>query len=100
MLPRYEIEFTPEALDDLRLFRKFEQQLIIDGIESQLRREPSTETRHRKKLRPNEVADWELRLGKYRLFYNVQAEVQIVSIEAIGFKIGNLLFIRGEERTL
>jgi len=28
----YEIEFTPEAHDDLKLFRKFEQQEIIKGF--------------------------------------------------------------------
>jgi len=30
----------------------------------------------------------------------VHDEVMIVSIEAIGFKIGSMLFMRGEERTL
>jgi mRNA-degrading endonuclease RelE of RelBE toxin-antitoxin system len=96
----YEIEFTPEALKDLRLFRKFEQKQIIQGIEAQLKPEPKLETRNRKQLRPNDVAEWELRLGKYRVFYKVHDQVMIVSIEAIGFKIGSLLFIRGEERTL
>ena len=96
----YQIEFTPEALDDLQLFRKPEQKQIIEGIEVQLKHEPQVETRNRKMLRPNEVAEWELRLGKYRVFYNVHDQVMIVSIGAVGFKIGNLLFIRGEERTL
>jgi mRNA-degrading endonuclease RelE of RelBE toxin-antitoxin system len=88
----YEIEFTPEALADLKSFRKFEQNEIIDGIEAHLKYEPTVETRQRKPLRPNEIAGWELRLGKFRVFYNVEAEVLIVSIEAVGFKIGNLLF--------
>lgn len=59
----YQIEFVPEALRDLRLFRKFEQQEIIDAIEAQLKYEPTTETRNRKKLRQNEIAEWELRTG-------------------------------------
>ena len=96
----YQIEFTSEALGDLQLFRKSEQKQIIEGIEVQLKHEPKVETRNRKMLRPNEVAEWELRLGKFRVFYNVHDEVMIVSIEAVGFKIGKLLFIRGEERTL
>jgi len=96
----YEIEFTREALEDLRLFRKFEQKQIIESIESQLKHKPKVETRNRKRLRPNDVAEWELRLGKYRVFYSVHDEVMIVSIEAIGFKIGSMLFMRGEERTL
>ena len=32
----FQIEFTPEAIDDLRAIHKYDQQLIIAGIESQL----------------------------------------------------------------
>lgn len=96
----YEIEFTPEATDDLKALRKFEQQTILTGIETQLRHEPTIETRNRKRLRPNDVAEWELRLGKYRVFYNVEEHILIISIEAIGFKVGNILFIRGKRREL
>jgi mRNA-degrading endonuclease RelE of RelBE toxin-antitoxin system len=95
----YEIEFTPEALEDLKSFPKFEQNEIIDGIETQLKYEPTLETRQRKQLHANDVAQWELRLGKFRVFYNIE-EGSIVSIEAVGFKIGNLLFVRGEKREL
>lgn len=96
----YEIEFTATALDDLTVLRKFEQQTIIDAIEAQLQYEPVAVTRHRKKLRPNNVANWELRIGKFRVFYNVDVERLNVSIEAIGFKVGNVLFIRGKKRFL
>ncbi|WP_374883042.1 type II toxin-antitoxin system RelE/ParE family toxin [Microseira sp. BLCC-F43] len=51
-------------------------------------------------MRPNDVAEWELRTGKYRVFYNVENNVQIVSIEVVGFKIGNQLFVRGKQRDL
>lgn len=96
----YEVEFTPEALKDLKALRKHEQQTTIDGIELHIFREPTRETRNRKRLRPNELAEWELRLGRFRVFYNVDEAARIVIIEAIGFKIGNQLFIRGEERKL
>lgn len=96
----YEIEFTPEALEDLKSFRKFEQQTIISGLELQLKYEPTVETRHRFRMRPNDVAEWELRIGKYRVFYNVENDVQIVSIEVIGFKSGNQVFVRGKRRDL
>ena len=58
------------------------------------------ETRNRKELRPNEVASWELRIGRFRMFYDVDEEDRNVSIEAIGFKIGHELFIRGERTEL
>ena len=96
----YEIEFTPEANEDLKLFRKFEQKQVLDEIERQLKYEPKVETRNRKRMRLNEVAEWELRIGKFRVFYNVVEETHIVSIEAVGFKIGSMLFIRGERREL
>ena len=96
----FDIDFTPEAKEDLKLLRKFEQQEIIDGIQKQLKHEPTVETRNRKKLRPNEVAEWEVRVGRFRVFYNVDEAAGIVIIEAIGFKIGSQLFIRGEMRTL
>lgn len=92
----YELEFTQGAVDDLRFLRKNEQQEVIDGIESQLLYKPAVETRNHKRLRPNNVLEWELRLGKFRVFYDVESVVRIVRIEAIGYKEGNQLFIRGE----
>ena len=96
----YEIEFTPSARKDLNALRKFEQQAILDAIDEQLRFEPTVETTNRKRLQPNDIAEWELRLGKYRVFYDVEVQVKIVAIQAIGFKIGNELYIRGERREL
>ena len=96
----YVINYSFESLDDLHFFRKREQQEIMDSIDAQLRYEPTVETRNRKELRPNEVASWELRIGRFRVFYDVDEEDRNVSIEAIGFKIGRELFIRGERTEL
>ncbi len=68
----FEIEFTPESSDDLEFFKKHEQVEIIEEIETQLSYEPTFETKKRKRLRPNEIAEWELRIGKFRIFYNVE----------------------------
>ncbi|MFN8455678.1 MAG: type II toxin-antitoxin system RelE/ParE family toxin [Anaerolineae bacterium] len=96
----YEIEYTPEAIEDLKLFRKYEQQSIFDQIDEQLLYEPTIETRSRKRLRPNNVAEYELRIGKFRVFYDVDEPTKIVKIEAIGHKEGSRLFIHGEEYEL
>lgn len=96
----YEIEFSPEALDDLAAFRKFEQQKIVSAIETQLTYEPTVETRNRFLMSPNEAAEWELRVERYRVFYDVDTVVRVVSIEVIGLKIGNLLYVRGKRREL
>ena len=96
----YEIKYTSEAVKDLRSLRKVDQEEVLDGVDTHLRYEPAAETRNRKKLRPNDVAEWELRLGKFRVFYDVLEEVQVARIEAVGIKEKNLLFIRGERRKL
>jgi mRNA-degrading endonuclease RelE of RelBE toxin-antitoxin system len=70
----YEITFTSEASRDLKALRKHEQQEILDGIDDNLRHEPTTEIRNRLRMRPNELAEWELRLGSFRVFYNVFEE--------------------------
>src|SRR5262245_15811471 len=96
----FEVEFTPEALDDLRGFRKYDQQQILDAIEAQLLHQPGQETRNRKRLRPNELAEWELRVDAFRVFYDVDEEKAVVKIEAVGHKRGNTLYIHGEEYEL
>ncbi len=96
----FEIEFTSEAEQDLKSFRKHEQNEILDAIEVQLRYEPTVETRNRKRLRPNQTAEWELRVGKFRVFYDVDEQGHVVSVEAIGLKVGSKVFFRGKEQAL
>ena len=94
------IEFTPEAVSDLRVFRKFEQQQVIAAIESQLADQATQETRNRKRLRPNQLAEWELRVGEFRVFYDVDFAAGVAKIEAVGNKQGSKLFVHGEEYEL
>ncbi len=96
----FEIRFTPEAVEDLELYRKNEQKQVIEGIKSQLRNPPITETRNRKKLRPNQLAEWEQRIGKFRVFFDADEESRIVTIVAVGHKEHNKLFVHGEEYEL
>ncbi|MBM4423334.1 MAG: addiction module toxin RelE [Chloroflexi bacterium] len=96
----YGIEYTAEAVEDLESLRKFEQKQVLDEIDAQLTYEPNVETRNRKRLRPNDIAEWELRVGRFRVFYDVREEVSIVKVEAIGYKAGGKLFVHGEEYEL
>jgi mRNA-degrading endonuclease RelE of RelBE toxin-antitoxin system len=41
-----------------------------------------------------------MRVGVYRVFYDVDAEAGQVFVKAVGWKEHNKLFIRGEEYTL
>lgn len=93
----YDIEYSQDTLEDLQWFRKNEQNMIIDGIERQLRYEPTVETRNRKQMRLNETAEWELRIGDFRVLYNVDGQVRIVEVQRIGEKRGNAFFFRGRK---
>ena len=96
----FDIELTLEAFEDLRGFRKREQIQIVAGIEVRLRHDPELETRNRKRLRPNQLCEWELRIGPYRVFYDVDLEKRCVKVEAIGYKRGSRLYLHGEEYEL
>jgi mRNA-degrading endonuclease RelE of RelBE toxin-antitoxin system len=94
------LKFTPSALDDLTPFKKQERKAILDGIDKQLVDEPHVETRNRKRLRPNRTSEWEVGIGKYRVFYDVRQSDRIVEVRMIGEKRGNMVLVRGEEHEL
>jgi mRNA-degrading endonuclease RelE of RelBE toxin-antitoxin system len=96
----FEIEFTQDAVDDLRRFRQAEQPMIFDRIGNHLSHEPMVDTRNRKRLRPNSVAEYELRIGRFRVFYDIDEKAEVVKIETVGYKRGSRLFIRGKEYVL
>lgn len=96
----FRIELSDNALDDLRSLRRTEQVLILDSVETFLNHDPQGETRRRKPLRSNPIASWELRIDQFRVFYDVDAEAEVVLIKAIGWKDHNSLFFRGKEHQL
>jgi len=88
----YEIEYAEGIADDLANLRAYERKNILDSIEKQLKHEPTRETRNRKILvglaPPWEHIEpvWELRVGEYRVFYDVNQETAVVMIRAIRHK--------------
>jgi mRNA-degrading endonuclease RelE of RelBE toxin-antitoxin system len=96
----FRIEFTPEAVADLKAFRRYDQEQVINGIEGQLPHQAAEPSRNRKRLRPNRLAEWELRIGDFRVFYDVDLHELLVKIEAIGYKDGSSLYVHGEEYEL
>ncbi len=89
------VEFTDGAKADLGSYRAMERKMVLSSIREQLMNEPDLESRNRKKLRDNPLARWEMRAGKHRIFYEVDAAAQTVVIIAVGHKEHNTLFIRG-----
>jgi mRNA-degrading endonuclease RelE of RelBE toxin-antitoxin system len=78
---------------------------LVDAVDDQLRHQPDVPTRRRKRMRPNPVAPWELRVGDYRVFYDLEpgaeeaGEPEVVVL-AIGLKTRNRIWIGGEEHEL
>ena len=99
------IRYTPTALGHLRNLSARDRATLVDAVDDQLRHQPDMPTRHRKRICPNPVAPWELRVGDYRIFYDVEPAVDEagepeVVILAIGIKTGNRVLIGDEEHEL
>ncbi|MGH7794620.1 MAG: type II toxin-antitoxin system RelE family toxin [Candidatus Binatia bacterium] len=54
------------------------------------------EPKNRKPLRDNPVASWELRVGKFRVFYEVDDPARLIVVVSAGHKEHNVLIIRGK----
>lgn len=94
----YRIEYSPEAEEHLRLLTARQRVTILDDVDEQLTYQPTVETRNRKPMRPNPVAPWELRIGKLRVYYDVEDEPElVVRIRAAGIKERNRVRIGKEE---
>lgn len=96
----YAIEWSTDAEKDLSHFRRHEQVRILDAVTRQLPFEPTVATPKRKRLRPNRTAEWELRIGDFRVFYDVDDQVRVVAVALVGEKRGNQLFVRGQRKEI
>jgi mRNA-degrading endonuclease RelE of RelBE toxin-antitoxin system len=95
----FTIIVTEGAESDLGSLTPYVQRLILDGLAVHLSRLPTETTRRIKSLRTNSVAEWELRLGDYRVLYNVNDQERTVTVQVIGEKVGNRLIVQGQEYT-
>lgn len=85
----HELEYTEGVVEDLKALLASDRKRILDKIDEQLTYNPTEETRNKKVLiglKPpweHEEPVRELRVGKYRVFYDVDEEEQRVIIRAI-----------------
>jgi mRNA-degrading endonuclease RelE of RelBE toxin-antitoxin system len=85
----FRILYEEAAEDDLRHFRAYDARRILDEVDAQLTKEPLIPNRRKKvleglvppwdKVRPV----WQLRIGDFRVFYDVDEERQAVIVRAI-----------------
>ena len=92
-----QVIFSPSAVRQYKRLSAAARSLLKREIRERLALDDATEeNRNRFRLRRfSSHADYELRMDPWRVFYRVQEDVVIV--ELIGHKKGNVLFIDGKE---
>ena len=93
----YRITISREAEDQLKALPVREQRILEAAVLARLRDHPAQPTRAIKQLRPNPLAEFELRIGDLRVLYNVDIEAAEVVLLIIGRKVGNALIVGNEE---
>ena len=88
------IAITDDAERQLRALPVREQRLIEAAVASRLVHQPTSVTRAVKRLSPNPLAQFELRVGELRVLYNVQASEVVLLV--VGRKVGERLIVEGE----
>lgn len=97
MADRFSIDLTKSAYRHLEALRTYDRNRVLDEIKEQLTVKPDEETLNKKMLRDNPLADWELRVHPFRVFYEVNPANKTVRVLAVGLKQRNKLIIGGEE---
>lgn len=91
----FRITITEEADRQFRALPARDRRILESAILARLENQPTTPTKAIKRLRPNPLAEFELRVGDLRVLYNVEEEEVVVLI--VGRKIGNKLIVEKEE---
>ena len=91
----FNFTITEEADRQLRALTARDQRLLEAAITSKLQHQPTTPTKAIKRLRPNPLAEYELRAGDLRALYNVEGDEVVILV--VGRKVGNKLIVEGEE---
>lgn len=85
----FSIVYVDRVANDLAAMRAFDRRRILNRIDNELSHQPTHETRHKKIISgltfpwDHEEPAWELRVGEYRVFYDVDVLVQQVTVRAV-----------------
>ena len=88
----YTIVHAEDVEAELAALRAFDERRVVDAIEQQLAHQPSQVTRNKKVLEGVEPAweheppIWELRVGEFRVYYDVNEAQRQVTVRAIRHK--------------
>jgi mRNA-degrading endonuclease RelE of RelBE toxin-antitoxin system len=94
------VTLKESVIADLRWFGRKQGRLLLRTASKYLTADPLAETQQMKTLRPNPVAQRELRLfGKYRVLFNVDLAQALVTLVLVGEKRGESLIVQGKRFT-
>jgi mRNA-degrading endonuclease RelE of RelBE toxin-antitoxin system len=85
----YRIEICDLAESELTFIRAFDRRRIVDEMRGQLTHQPAVTARNRKRLDAavphfeHTPPVWELRVGEYRVFYDVDEANLVVYVRAV-----------------
>ena len=88
----FQIDVAEDAAAEIVALPAFIRKQVVEAIEAQLSHQPNVPTRNRKLLRglvpPWEhlAATWEIRVGEYRVFYDVDEAAAVVHIRTVRHK--------------
>src|SRR3954452_7132583 len=91
----FRITMTEDAERHFLSLPARDQRVLQAAIASRLLHQATKLTRAVKRLRPNPVAEYELRAGDLRVLYDVEGDEVVITI--VGRKLGNMLIVAGEE---
>ncbi len=78
----FRVRVRPGAAAQIRRLRRVDAVAILDALETHMRYEPERVSRSRiKRLRGSQAATYRLRVGEYRVFYDVsEAQVTVIAV--------------------
>ena len=92
----YSFSFALAAEEHLARLSARDRAMVLAAIKGKLTHEPNSPARNRKPLQPNNLAEWELRVGEFRVYYDLDLVEKLVLVKAVGVKNRDQVWIGGE----
>jgi mRNA-degrading endonuclease RelE of RelBE toxin-antitoxin system len=93
----YQIRALDQVALHLRWLTARDRATVLRAIPDALRHEPAISNRNRKRMRDNDVAQYRLRVGRLRVYYDVDEARRLVVIVAVGIKVREKVLVGGLE---
>jgi mRNA-degrading endonuclease RelE of RelBE toxin-antitoxin system len=92
----FAIRYSEVAVRQLRELRAIDRTAVFDQIEQVLAVNPTLESKARvKQLRPPAPTEYRLRVGEFRVFYDVDEEGQTVDVIQVLSKADAIAYLDG-----